>query len=203
MRRHRLIWPLTATGFGLGLTSGAVLGLLVVYGVRQLGLAEDDARLGWLFSASGVGALCAGLTLGPLARRVNQARITLVAIAVNLVVLIGLALTTALAAALLLLLGYGATSTLIIANGIALRQQLTPDWLQGRVNVTARMIAAGGLPIGAAIGGVIAELTSIRVSFLVMALGAAASASYAWSSALRTVDADAIARLKDDADHAA
>lgn len=201
VRRHRLIWPLTATGFGLGLTSGAVLGLLVVYGVRQLGLAEDDARLGWLFSASGVGALCAGLTLGPLARRVNQARITLVAIAVNLVVLIGLALTTALAAALLLL-GYGVTSTLIIANGIALRQQLTPDRLQGRVNVTACMIAAGGLPIGAAIGGVIAEFTSIRVSFLVMALGAAASASYAWSSALRTVDADAIAHRKDDADHA-
>jgi pheromone shutdown protein TraB len=63
------------------------------------------------------------------------------------------------------------------------------------------MIAAGGQPIGAAIGGVIAEITSIRVSFLVMALGAAASAIYAWSSALRTVDADAIARLKNDADH--
>ncbi|MGH3695712.1 MAG: hypothetical protein ACRDRX_17270 [Pseudonocardiaceae bacterium] len=43
MRRHRLIWPLTATGLGVGLSSGAVLGLLVVYGVRQLGLAEDDA----------------------------------------------------------------------------------------------------------------------------------------------------------------
>lgn len=42
VRRHRLIWPLTATGWGLGLTSGAVLGLLVVYGVRQLCLAEDD-----------------------------------------------------------------------------------------------------------------------------------------------------------------
>lgn len=202
VRRHRLIWPLTATGFGLGLTSGAVLGLLVVYGVRQLGLAVDDARLGWLFSASGIGALFAGLTLGPLARRVNQARITLLALAVNLVVLVGLALTTSLAAGLVLLLAYSVTNILIIANGIALRQQLTPDRLQGRVNVTARMIAAGGLPLGAAIGGVIAEYTSIRVSFLIMAFGVAASAGYAWSSALRTVDTAAIARLKDDADQA-
>ena len=203
VRRHLLVWPLTATGLGLSLSSGAILGLLVVYGVRQLGLTDDDARLGWLFSAGGIGALCAGLTLGPLARRANQARITLTAILVNLAALLGLAITTSLAAGLLLLLVYGAASSLVIANGITLRQQLTPDRLQGRVNVTARMIAWAGQPIGAALGGIIADMTSIRVSFLIMGFGAAASTVYAWSSALRTIDADGLARLKEDADHAA
>ena len=49
----------------------------VVYGVRQLGLAGNDARLGVLFSVGGIGALGAGLSLAPLARRVTQTRITL------------------------------------------------------------------------------------------------------------------------------
>ncbi len=51
IRDHELIRPLTLLGLGNSLTGGAVLGLLVVYGVRQLGLADDYARLGWLFSA--------------------------------------------------------------------------------------------------------------------------------------------------------
>jgi hypothetical protein len=37
---------------------------------------------------------------------------------------------------------WGSASTLVIINRIALRQQLTPDRLQGRVNVTARMITS-------------------------------------------------------------
>ncbi|MGH3684423.1 MAG: hypothetical protein ACRDSM_05055 [Pseudonocardiaceae bacterium] len=45
VRRHPLIWPLTTAGFGQSLTMGAVLGLVVVYGVRQLNLADDDARV--------------------------------------------------------------------------------------------------------------------------------------------------------------
>jgi len=67
---------------------------------------------------------------------------------------VGLAFVTALPVALVV---WGAASALNIANGVALRQQLTPDRLQGRVNVTARMIAAGGQPIGAAIGDLLAD----------------------------------------------
>lgn len=42
VRRHALIGPVTAMGIGQGFTGGAVLGLLVIYGVRQLGLGDDD-----------------------------------------------------------------------------------------------------------------------------------------------------------------
>jgi hypothetical protein len=48
-----------------------------------------------------------------------------------------------------------------IVNGISLRQQVIPDRLQGRVNVTARMIAWGGTPFGAALGGLVAKLAGI------------------------------------------
>lgn len=132
VRRHPVIWAVTASGFGSALTGGALLGLIVVYGVRQLGLAADDARLGWMFTALAIGGLAAGLALPALSRRVDQPRISLVGLIAMVALLVGIALTSLLPLSLVLLIGWGVASTLVIANGIALRQQLTPDRLQGR-----------------------------------------------------------------------
>ncbi len=46
--QHRLARTLTLLGLGVSLTGGAVTGILVVYAVRGLGLAQDDPRLGGL-----------------------------------------------------------------------------------------------------------------------------------------------------------
>ncbi|MGH8933544.1 MAG: MFS transporter [Egibacteraceae bacterium] len=200
LRRHALVWPLTITGFGLSLTGGAVLGLTVVYGVRQLGLPGDDARLGWLFSSGAVGALLAAVALPRLVRRVSQPRLSLLAFVGNLVLTGGIALASSLPASLLLLFAWNATYTLIIVNGIALRQQLTPDRLQGRVNVTARMIAWGGQPFGAALGGLLADHTSIRITLLVMTLGVATSTAYGWLSPLRDANASTVASFAAEAE---
>ena len=90
--------------------------------------------------------------------------------------------------------------TLTIINGIALCQQVTPDVLQSRVNATGRMLAAGGLPIGAALGGVIADVASIQASYMVMAGGAGLSAVFGWLSPLRRADRSTVARLMAAAD---
>lgn len=196
IRGHPLIRPLTLLGFGASLTSGAIVGLLVVYGARQLSLGDDDARLGWLFSATGVGALGAALAIPRLARRWSPPRITLVGLAVQVPLLGGLASSTSLSASLALLVAWQAAASLVIINGITLRQQLTPDHLQGRVNVTARMIAWGGHPIGAAIGGLVADHVSIRATYLIMAVGVTTSALIAWLSPLRRTDARTVADLR-------
>ena len=73
----------------------------------------------------------------------------------------------------------------MIINAISLRQRVAPDHLQSRVNVSARMIAWGGMPFGAAVGGALAEVTSIQTTYLVMALGVAISAAIGWFSPLR------------------
>ena len=77
----------------------------------------------------------------------------------------------------LTLLGFGNSLT-----GGAVIGLLVVYGVQGRVNVTARMIAWGGTPFGAALGGVIAQLAGIRVAYLVMAAGVAASTVLGWSS---------------------
>ncbi len=202
VRRHPVIWPLTAAGFGSALSGGALLGLVVVYGVQQLGLADDDARLGWLFTALAIGELVAGFTLPALSRRVNPPRISLVTLAAQGVLLVGIALVASLPLALVLFAAWGLASILTIANGITLRQQLTPDRLQGRVNVTARMIAWGGQPVGAAIGGLLAERFGVQAALLLMTVWVATSAAYTWSSPLRRTDAAAVARMRADAEPA-
>jgi hypothetical protein len=56
------------------------------------------------------------------------------------------------------------------ANGITVRQMLTPDGLQGRVNTTGRMLAWGGTPFGALIGGLAADTYGVRVAYLILAV---------------------------------
>jgi hypothetical protein len=55
---------------------------------------------------------------------------------------------------------------------VSLRQRLTPDELLGRVTASARLLGWGTLPLGAALGGVIASAAGVRAVF---ALGAIAS----------------------------
>jgi hypothetical protein len=53
------------------------------------------------------------------------------------------------------------------------------------VNTTARMVAWGGQPFGAAAGGLLAELFDVRTALLLVAISVAASAVYGWFSPLR------------------
>lgn len=186
VRLHPLIGPLTLMGFGHSLTGGALIGLLVVVGVERLGLAADDARMGWLWSAGALGALAAAVALPWLVRSVGQPRLDLLVRTAHTVLLVGVVLAADLAVALVALFLWWGTYQLATTSAITLRQQLTPDRLQGRVNVTARMIAWGGQPVGAALGGALAEVLDIRVALLVAGLGSASSVVYGWCSPLRT-----------------
>jgi len=186
--RERLVRTLTLLGFGVSFSGGAVTGLLVVYAVEALGLREDDGRIGLLFTAAAVGSLAAALALPRLTRRVAAARISLVALQLDVALVLAVAVAPTLTLALVLLAVQSAVHMLIILNGITLRQLVTPDELQGRVNTTARMIAWGGTPFGAITGGVIADAAGVRTAILATALGVGVSAALAWFSPLRGHD---------------
>src|SRR5579872_4443472 len=186
---QRLVRALTLLVSGLSFSGGAVLGLLVVYAVRALGLAHTDARIGLLFTAGALGSLVASLLLPLLAKRYPAGRVVLAGISLNLLFLIGLALAPGFGVALALMLVWEMSYTVVTISSISLRQRVTPDALQSRVNASARMVAWGGAPIGAAIGGAVAGLLPIRAAYLVMALGVAASATIGWLSPVRRRDA--------------
>lgn len=56
-------------------------------------------------------------------------------------------------------------------NAVSLRQALTPDPLQGRVNASFRFIAQGIVPLGALLGGALGERFGIRPTLLIGAVG--------------------------------
>ncbi|HZR41049.1 MAG TPA: MFS transporter [Ktedonobacteraceae bacterium] len=183
--RHRVVRALTLLGFGNSFTGGAVLGLLVVYTVQGLGIPVTDERIGLLFTAGGVGALLASLLLPQVTKRVPVGWITLIAMGLNLLCLLGLVVMPFFGLAFVLFTCWEMGYVFVTMNGIALRQLVTPEHLLSRVNTYARMIAWGGTPFGAAVGGLLAQWTPIRVTYLLVAVGVFLSIVIGWFSPLR------------------
>lgn len=154
---HPVIRPLTFLGFCNAITGGAVLGLIVVVGVENLGFEPEDGRFGWVYAVAAFGSFVGSTMLGRIQARVRVGMISLIGYGVMTLTVIGWASVGNWVVATALLTLEGFVGTLIILNGIVVRQTLTPLRLQGRVNTTARVIAWGGAPLGAAIGGVLAE----------------------------------------------
>lgn len=194
IRRHSVQWPITLLGSVSAVVIGAGIGLVVVYGVRHLGLAEDDARIGLLYAAGAIGALGAATVLPRLVKRIGPGTIALGAQIANAGLLAALAFAPSLAIGVELLLLWEFAIMLGILNVIALRQQITPDHLQSRVNTTVRMVAAAGLSLGAAIGGFLADQISIRATYLIMSIAVALIASVIARSAIGRIDRATVQR---------
>ena len=92
--RHPLIRSFTLLGVGNSITGGAVLGLIVVVAVRQVGLPDHDWRIGLFYAAACAGTLAANTALPRLARLVPIGWITLSGLAANWLALLAWATAT-------------------------------------------------------------------------------------------------------------
>jgi MFS transporter len=173
-------------GTPVSVTGGAGVGLIVAYAVRALGLARTDPRIGLLYSAGAAGSAAAALALPRVRRRLRAGPLTLTFLALDAATLAWVALAPGFAVALAALACWQFCYSMVTINGITLRQELTPDRLQSRVNTTARMLGWGGYPFGALIGGGLAEVLPVRVTLLVMCAPVAAAAVAGLRSPLRS-----------------
>ncbi|MCR2807508.1 MFS transporter [Paenibacillus soyae] len=163
-----LIRSLTLLGFGNSFVGGAAAGLLVVFAASELGIADEAPQFGLLLTVGSAGALLASLSLPRLRIRLRPGLITIAGLALSGASLFGFAMSGALPSAAAFYLLWSGASTLIIMNGITLRQQLTPDHLQGRVHAGGRMIAYGGSPFGALLGGLSAASVGVQPTFALL-----------------------------------
>lgn len=180
--REHTVRLFTALGVGQAVNGGAVTGLLVVYAYRVFAVPEHDARIGVLFSALSVGSLAATLVMPRISDHCSPRLVTVVALSA------GAAITAALVAvqqwwlAVIALGLWGLTSTIVIVNGLTVRQLATPDHLQGRVNLVGRMLTFGvGHPIGAMTGGVLADALSVKSALVITSLPLVLAAVLGWS----------------------
>jgi MFS family permease len=158
---------------------GGTVGLLVVYANRALHMTHVNARLGLLYSAGELGGVVAFAIVPRLVKRLPLGLLTTTFLATNAAALALLSIAPSYIWALLVFCAYEFTYVIVKATGIVVRQMLTPDHLQSRVNTAGRMIAWGGNPAGALLGGVLASILPIRIAYGLLTICVAVGAGLA------------------------
>lgn len=170
----RFVWhnPILRTlGLMLGLTNLAFtahFSVFVLFATGPMHLSETG--YGLLLTSSAFGGV-AGSYAGPwLERRIGRARCLLLAILLFGSTLAVPAFTTNVAANVAAFVGAAFGSVVWNVITVSLRQRITPDRLLGRMNSAYRLLGWGTMPLGAALGGAIAEVWGLRPTFAVAAL---------------------------------
>jgi MFS family permease len=176
---HPVIRTMTLAVFCACLSWGGTTSLLVVYASRALHLAHADVRLGLLYSAGELGGLISFVAVPALVKRRAIGRVMAAFLAANAAAVALLAIAPSYGWALVLYCAYELVYLMVASTGITIRQMLSPDRMQARVNTAGRLIAGAGQPIGALLGGMLAEVLPIRLTFALLALGVAVGAGLA------------------------
>jgi MFS family permease len=169
---HPLIRPIAACTSSSNLFSSILFAIYIVYVVRELGL--KPAEIGLIFALGNVGAVVGALLSTRIPKWFGVGPTIVGAIAIGAVgtMLIPLAPKSGPAPLLILsgaLGGFG--SVVYNVSQVSLRQAITPDRMQGRLNATMRFIVWGTMPIGSLIGGVLATTIGLLPTIWIGALG--------------------------------
>jgi MFS family permease len=168
--RHRLLRTLAAMTGLFNFATNATFAVFVLYAVgpdSAMGLTE--AAYGLLFATIAGGSLIGALLADPIIRRLGRSRSMLLGILGGVATVGAPAFTTIpLVIAVAFLVG-GVTNALWNVVAVSLRQRITPDRILGRINSSYRLVAWGTRPLGAAAGGLLAELLGLRAVFAVAA----------------------------------
>lgn len=155
-----------AIGAGvINLGSTAAAAVLVLHAQDNLGLG--GLGFGLLLTGAAVGGLIGAQVAPNIIERFGRRAPVLVSVAVigGGLAVMGVADDLWVAAAGFALVGFAGEIWNIVS--VTYRQSVTPDQLLGRVMSGFRVIAYGAFPVGAALGGVIASSTSVRMAFFV------------------------------------
>jgi MFS family permease len=168
--RHRLLRTLAAMTGLFNFATNATFAVFVLYAVgpdSAMGLTE--AAYGLLFAIIAGGSLIGALLADPIIRRLGRSRSMLLGLLGGVATVGTPAFTTIpLVIAVAFLVG-GLTNALWNVVAVSLRQRITPDRILGRINSSYRLVAWGTRPLGAAAGGLLAELLGLRAVFAVAA----------------------------------
>jgi MFS family permease len=167
--RHPLLRPL-AIMLGLqNMAFTAFYSVFVLFAVAPGPMGLTEAGFGIVTATLGVGSLLGTWLTVPAERRLGRFRILVLS-----VVLGAAALAVPVVTANAVLVGAsmaltGVTMVLWNVVTVSLRQRITPDRLLGRMNASYRLVGWGTQPLGALLGGVLAEALGLRATFLVAA----------------------------------
>jgi predicted MFS family arabinose efflux permease len=189
---HRSIWREIREGFRLVLAQPMLrammaasatinffgrmfLAVYVLFMTRDLGLSP--VAIGLILATGGVGSLAGALVTGPLTRRFGPGPMLVISqLAFGLMgLMVPLAIVApTIAIPMLVASEFGQWMAVIVyyVNAVSLRQAITPDHVQGRVNATIRFLSGGMLPVGALVGGAVGGVIGLPWTLVLAEFGA-------------------------------
>ncbi|WP_426621236.1 MFS transporter [Microbacterium sp. As-52] len=188
LRSSRILMWITMGAATANLLLSASGALDILYLSRDLGVASDT--IGFVLTAGGVGGLTAALVSGRLISRYGLGKVATFAFVFTAPSSLLLPATQSGSSVALFAVGVFTVSFGIALGGVALmtlRLHFTPPHLQARVSSVSQVLNAATIPVGAVLGGAMAELLGTRSALVVLAVGYIAFAIVFVCSPIRTV----------------
>ncbi|MGH2748327.1 MAG: MFS transporter [Actinomycetota bacterium] len=163
--RHRLLRTLAAMVGVMNMFHTAALAIFVLFAIQILALGPTG--YGILLTAFAVGSVPGSLLGARISKKIGPGPTLLLCVLLGGVSYLGAGLTSsAIVVGLSFVIG-GFVAMAWNVVTVSLRQAIIPDRLLARVNSVYRLLAWGTMPVGAALGGVLADLFGLRAPFLV------------------------------------
>src|SRR4029079_1290710 len=146
--------------------------VLILYMSRTLGVAKFE--IAFVYVASPVGSMLAGLTTNRVSRGIGVGPTILATISVSSIAGLMYPLAPQSFPLPLLMVGgafFGFGAIAYNITQVSLRQAITPERLQGRMNAAMRWVVWGTIPLGTLLGGGLATWFGLRTALWVGGIG--------------------------------
>ena len=166
---HRLLRTMAFMVGVMNLCTAAVFGLLPLFAVDPGPMGLSETGYGIFLTAGACGAVLGSWTASWMVRVLGRSRLLLFSVLTTAGMLAApLATEPWVVAVLFFVTHIGFMGWNVVT--VSLRQRIVPDRLLGRLNASYRLVAWGTMPLGAALGGGLAEVFGLRSVFAVTAV---------------------------------
>jgi MFS family permease len=188
VRHHAAVRTLILTIFTFNITFGAAWSVLVLYATRHLGLGHIG--FGLVTTVSALGGLGGTGLYGWITRRVSLGNIMRIGLVIETLTHLALAMTTSPWVAMPVFFVFGAHAFIWGTTSVTVRQRAVPLALQGRVGSVNLVGVFGGLVVGSAIGGALAQVGGVTAPFWFAFTGSAVFVVLIWRQLTHIAHAD-------------
>jgi len=183
---HPTLRVMTVVGTLQSFSGGAVVGQLVVFADRVLGIHGTDGRIGLLYMAWSAGGIGGSLLVPRLRRRYDAFPLLRLVLPAGALLGLVVVFSTDRRIALVALAAWGTAYLVVLVNTMTYCQEVTPAELQGRVNTTRRMLSSGlGVPLGALVASAVTVSAGIRAGMATAVASITLAAIVVWVVRLR------------------
>jgi MFS family permease len=165
LAHHRLLRTMALVVGPMNLASTAVFAVLVLYVVAPGPLGLDAVGFGLLITSVAIGTVAGTLLATQIERRLGRANLFVACIASLLVFDLVWFVPNPLAIGLILAVSGTLGGAFNVVFG-SIRQRIVPNHLLGRVMASFRLISWGSLPLGALLGGIVAQTFGVPAVFI-------------------------------------